>query len=348
MRSDSALPPAGSPGPSETPEAAAGAATHAGRGALGMSLGAIGGLLAALAAMLVLFSLLSDTFFTVPTFTTIANEIPDLLVMAVGMTFVLMIGGIDLSVGSVLALSASMLSIAMTRFGWGLAPAALLGVLAATATGALTGTVTVRWGIPSFIVSLGVLEMARGVAYSLTDSRTVYLGSAVDWLATPIALGIAPAFLIAIAITVIGQVVLVRTVFGRYLVAIGTNEEAVRLAGINPHPYKIAVFALMGWLSGLAALFQVSRLEAADPNAGGGMELQVIAAVVIGGTSLMGGRGSVARTLFGVLIISVLEAGLAQIGASEPTKRIITGAVIVAAVVMDTYRTRTNRVITRQ
>ncbi|QOK92320.1 ABC transporter permease [Ralstonia pseudosolanacearum] len=348
MRSDSALPPAGSPGPSETPEAAAGAATRTGRGALGMSLGAIGGLLAALAAMLILFSLLSDTFFTVPTFTTIANEIPDLLVMAVGMTFVLMIGGIDLSVGSVLALSASMLSIAMTRFGWGLAPAALLGVLAATATGALTGTVTVRWGIPSFIVSLGVLEMARGLAYNLTDSRTVYLGSTVDWLATPIALGIAPAFLIAIAITVIGQVVLVRTVFGRYLVAIGTNEEAVRLAGVNPHPYKIAVFALMGWLSGLAALFQVARLEAADPNAGGGMELQVIAAVVIGGTSLMGGRGSVARTLFGVLIISVLEAGLAQIGASEPTKRIITGAVIVAAVVMDTYRTRTNRVITRQ
>ncbi len=200
--------------------------------------------------MLVLFSLLSDTFFTVPTFTTIANEIPDLLVMAVGMTFVLMIGGIDLSVGSVLALSASMLSIAMTRFGWGLAPAALLGVLAATAAGALTGTVTVRWGIPSFIVSLGVLEMARGLAYSLTDSRTVYLGAAVDWLATPIALGIAPSFLIAIAITVIGQVVLVRTVFGRYLVAIGTNEEAVRLAGVNPHPYKIAVFALMGWLSG--------------------------------------------------------------------------------------------------
>jgi len=152
-----------------------------------------------------------------------------------------------------------------------------------------------------------VLEMARGLAYSLTDSRTVYIGSAVDWLANPIALGIAPSFLIAIAITVVGQIVLVRTVFGRYLVAIGTNEEAVRLAGVNPRPYKIAVFALMGLLSGLAALFQVSRLEAADPNAGVGMELQVIAAVVIGGTSLMGGRGSVVRTLFGVLIISVLD-----------------------------------------
>ncbi|CAJ0689811.1 Ribose import permease protein RbsC [Ralstonia edaphis] len=331
MRSDSTLPP--------TPPAA-GTGTRA---ALGMSLGTIGGLLAALIAMLALFGTLSPTFFSLPTFTTIANEIPDLLVMAVGMTFILMIGGIDLSVGSVLALSASVLSVAMTKLGWGLLPAALAGVALATAAGMLTGAVTVHWGIPSFIVSLGVLEMARGLAYSLTDSRTVYIGSAVDWLANPIALGIAPSFLIAIAITVVGQIVLVRTVFGRYLVAIGTNEEAVRLAGVNPRPYKIAVFALMGLLSGMAALFQVSRLEAADPNAGVGMELQVIAAVVIGGTSLMGGRGSVVRTLFGVLIISVLESGLAQIGASEPTKRIITGAVIVAAVVMDTYRSKRNR-----
>lgn len=335
MRSDSTLPPA--------PTDATNGAPHGKQSALGMSLGAIGGLLAALIAMLVLFSSLSPTFFSLSTFTTIANEIPDLLVMAVGMTFILMIGGIDLSVGSVLALAASVLSVAMTKLGWGVLPAALAGVLLATAAGALTGTVTVHWGIPSFIVSLGVLEMARGLAYSLTDSRTVYIGSAVDWLATPIALGIAPSFLIAIAVTALGQIVLVRTVFGRYLVAIGTNEEAVRLAGVNPRPYKIAVFALMGLLSGLAALFQVSRLEAADPNAGVGMELQVIAAVVIGGTSLMGGRGSVARTLFGVLIISVLEAGLAQIGASEPTKRIITGAVIVAAVVMDTYRSRRNQ-----
>ena len=136
------------------------------------------------------------------------------------------------------------------------------------------------------------------------------------------------------------QAVLTRTVFGRYLIGIGTNEEAVRLAGIDPRPYKVMVFALMGALAGLAALFQVSRLEAADPNAGVGLELQVIAAVVIGGTSLMGGRGSVICTFFGVLIISVLAAGLAQIGASEPTKRIITGGVIVVAVVLDTYRSR--------
>jgi ribose transport system permease protein len=204
----------------------------------------------------------------------------------------------------------------------------------------VTGAVTVGWRIPSFIVSLGVLEMARGAAYQITNSRTAYIGDAFDWLSNPIVLGVSPAFIIALAVMIVAQLTLTRTVFGRYLVGIGTNEEAVRLAGIDPRPYKVMVFALMGALSGMAALFQVSRLEAADPNAGVGTELQVIAAVVIGGTSLMGGRGSVISTFLGVLIVSVLAAGLAQIGANEPTKRVITGAVIVVAVVLDTYRSR--------
>ncbi|WP_261546875.1 ABC transporter permease [Burkholderia multivorans] len=290
------------------------------------------GLAGALIAMIALFSALSSHFLTYDTFSTIANQIPDLVVMSVGMTFVLIIAGIDLSVGSVLALAASMVSVA-----------ALIGIAVATATGSLTGAVTVGWRIPSFIVSLGVLEAARGLAYQLTNSRTAYIGDAFDFLSNPIALGISPAFLIAVAVMIAAQFVLTRTVFGRYLVGIGTNEEAVRLAGVNPRPYKILVFAVMGALAGLASLFQISRLEAADPNAGAGLELQVIAAVVIGGTSLMGGRGSVISTFFGVLIISVLAAGLAQIGANEPTKRIITGAVIVVAVVLDTYRSRRTR-----
>jgi ribose transport system permease protein len=132
-------------------------------------------------------------------------------------------------------------------------------------------------------------------------------------------------------------------VLGRELIGIGTNEEAMRLAGIDPRPLKILVFAVMGALAGLASLMQISRLEAADPNAGIGMELQVIAAVVIGGTSLMGGRGSVINTLFGVLIVAVLEAGLAQVGASDPTKRITTGCVILIAVLVDVYRNPRSR-----
>ncbi|MCG6542776.1 ABC transporter permease [Pseudomonas sp. KSR10] len=301
-------------------------------------LGTYLGLAGALLTMIVLFSSLSSHFLSYATFTTLANQIPDLMVLSVGMTLILIIGGIDLSVGSVLALAAAVVSVAMLGFGWGIVPSALLGMACAALAGTVTGTITVAWGIPSFIVSLGVLEMARGLAYQLTDSRTAYIGDAYAWLSTPFAAGISPAFIIALLVIVAAHLLLTRSVFGRYLVAIGTNEEAVRLAGINPKPYKVSVFALMGLLAGLAALFQISRLEAADPNAGSGLELQVIAAVVIGGTSLMGGRGSVISTFFGVLIISVLAAGLAQIGATEPTKRIITGAVIVVAVILDTYR----------
>jgi len=179
----------------------------------------------------------------------------------------------------------------------------LLGMGCAALAGTITGSITVAWRIPSFIVSLGVLEMARGVAYQMTGSRTAYIGDSFAWLSNPIAFGISPSFIIALLVIIAAQLVLTRTVFGRYLIGIGTNEEAVRLAGINPKPYKILVFSLMGLLAGVAALFQISRLEAADPNAGAGLELQVIAAVVIGGTSLMGGRGSVISTFFGVLII---------------------------------------------
>lgn len=305
-----------------------------------MGLNSYLGLAGALLAMIILFSTLSSHFLTYDTFITIANQIPDLVVMSVGMTFVLIIAGIDLSVGSVLALAASAVSVAALQWHWGPISAALVGLAIAIVTGGLTGLITVTWRIPSFIVSLGVLEMARGLAYQLTDSRTAYIGSAFDWLANPIAFGISPAFIIAVIVMIVAQLTLTRTVFGRFLIGIGTNEEAVRLAGIDPRAYKVIVFAMMGAMAGLASLFQIARLEAADPNAGSGIELQVIAAVVIGGTSLMGGRGSVISTFFGVLIISVLAAGLAQIGANEPTKRIITGAVIVVAVVLDTYRSR--------
>jgi ribose transport system permease protein len=122
------------------------------------------------------------------------------------------------------------------------------------------------------------------------------------------------------------------------MIAIGTNEQAVRLSGINPHPVQIAVFAIAGLLSGLGGIFQTAYLESADPNAGTGMELAAIAAVVIGGTSLMGGRASVVNSFIGVIIIAVLQTGLAQIGTDEPTKRVVTGSVIVLAVIADAYR----------
>nr|WP_315231247.1 ABC transporter permease [uncultured Albidiferax sp.] len=303
-------------------------------------LGTYLGLSAVLIGMVVLFGNLSEYFFSADTFVAIANEIPALLVMAVGMTFVLIIAGIDLSVGSVLALSAAATANAILLWHWSVLPAAALGLLVGLACGAITGSIAVVWRLPSFIVSLGMLEAVRGGAYVATDSRTQYVGDAISGLAAPWVGGVSSAFFIAVALVVVGQLVLTKTVFGRYVVGIGTNEEAMRLAGINPSPIRIAVFAATGLLAGFAGLMQSARLEAADPNAGTGIELQVIAAVVIGGTSLMGGRGSVVNTFFGVLIIAVLEAGLAQVGVSDPSKRIITGCVIVVAVIIDTLRQR--------
>jgi ribose transport system permease protein len=145
---------------------------------------------------------------------------------------------------------------------------------------------------------------------------------------------------VAVATVAAGQFVLTRTVFGRYMIAIGTNEEAVRLSGIDPRPIKFAVFALCGFLASLAAVMHASKLPSADPNIGVGYELEAIAAVVIGGTSLMGGRGSVVASFFGVLIMAVLWFGLAGLGVAEDYKRLVTGFAIIAAVIADYYRRR--------
>jgi ribose transport system permease protein len=297
------------------------------------------GMLAVLVLLVALFSGLSGHFFSRITFTTLANQIPALTVIAVGMTLVLIVAGIDLSVGSVMALGAAVLAVARVEWQLPLPLAILLCLSAGLLAGVGNGFITVRWAIPSFIVTLGMLEIARGGAYVVTESRSVFVGAAMDAVGMPLpAIGVSPAFICAVLIVVAGQVLLSRTILGRHMVAIGTNPEAVRLSGIDPRPVIVTVFALSGLLSGVAGVFHVAYLESADPNAGIGLELSAIAAVVIGGTSLMGGRGSVVSSFLGVLIIAVLQTGLAQIGATEPTKRIVTGAVIVAAVILDAYR----------
>src|SRR5436190_6769951 len=289
--------------------------------------------------LLILFGFFSENFLTTRTLGALANRIPSLSVVAAGMTLVLIIGGIDLSVGSVLGLSGAVLGVAMVDWHWPFWGAVGLCLCIGIVAGSLNGLVSVLLGIPSFIVSLGMLEIARGLAYLTTHSQTKYIGSAVEGLARPASItGFSPAFALAVLVIVVGQLVLTRSVFGRQLIAIGSNEQAVRLAGINPRPAKIAVFALVGLLTGLAAVFYTSRLGSSDPNAGVGLELSAIAAVVIGGTSLMGGQGSVINSFFGVLIIATLESGLAQVGASEPIKRVVTGLVIVIAVVLDAWR----------
>src|SRR3954471_8516830 len=208
------------------------------RSALGSALGTVVGLLVALVLMVALFSSLSQYFFTGDTFVTIANDIPAVAVTAVGMTFVLIIAGIDLSVGSVMALAAAVAGIAMLQWHWSLVPATLLAMVTGLAVGAINGAISVAWRLPSFIVTLGMLEMARGAAYLATDSRTQYIGGKIDWLGKTLVLGRSPQFFIATAIVAVSQVGLTRTVFGRSLVGIGTNEEAMRLAGVDPRPIK--------------------------------------------------------------------------------------------------------------
>jgi ribose transport system permease protein len=299
------------------------------------------GMVLVLALLIGLFGMLSRNFLSVRTLQGIVNQIPDLTVVAVGMTLVLIAGGIDLSVGSVLALSGVVLGLAMADGSWPLWLAAPLALLVGAACGLASGIVTVTWSVPSFIVTLGMLEIARGAAYLATDSQTKYIGQSVEALARPLpGLGTSASFLIALGVVLLGQAVLTRTVAGRLMVAVGTNEAAVRLAGVDSRRVRLATFAISGVLAGLASVFHVARLSSADPNAGHGLELAAIAAVVIGGTSLMGGRGSVVRSFLGVLIISVLQTGLAHVGASEPAKRLITGAVIVLAVVADVHRAR--------
>lgn len=299
------------------------------------------GLTVVLALLVVLFGALSDHFLTPITFTTLANQIPALTVIAVGLTLVLIAGGIDLSVGSVMALGSAVLARAIVAWHLPLPVAMALCLITGLVAGAINGLITVRWAVPSFIVSLGMLEIARGGAYLVTESRSVFVGAAMGTLGVPLtSVGLSPAFIVALLVVIAGQVLLSMTVLGRHILAIGGNTEAARLSGINPGRVLVVVFAISGLLAGLGGVFHVAYLESADPNSGIGLELSAIAAVVIGGTSLMGGRGSVISTFFGVLIIAVLQSGLAQIGATEPAKRIVTGSVIVTAVILDAYRQR--------
>jgi ribose transport system permease protein len=299
-----------------------------------------GGMAGALLLILVFFGSTTDRFLTLTNFQTIANQVPAIVIVAVGMTYVLLVAGIDLSVGSALALCSAILAKVLINMDGSIVLAIPAAILTGTALGFLNGMVVARWAIPSFIVTLATLEVARGLTYVTTDSLTIYVGSQIDPLRALEIGGISFMFYGAILVAIAGQIVLTKTTFGRYVTVVGYNEEVAFQSGINPKRIKLIVFTLAGTLVGLASIAQTARLSASDPNAGIGFELDVIAAVVIGGTSLSGGRGSVVRSLFGVLVIALLGSGLAQAGAQEHTKRIITGGVILAAVILDRYRRR--------
>jgi ribose transport system permease protein len=295
----------------------------------------------ALLLLVAFFGFTADNFFSAGTLTAILTQLPALTVVTIGMTLVLITGGIDLSVGSVVALSSAVTGIAFTIFELPLLVSALLGIAAGGCAGLINGVLGAYFRLPIFIVTLGMLGAGRGMAYLVTDSQTVYIGPSIQSLALPISgIGISASFLISLALVVLAQLALTRTVFGRYLIAIGTNETAAKISGIRTEPYLTWVLVISGLLAGLGGLMNAAYLGASDPNAAIGLELSAIAAAVIGGTSLMGGRGSIVGAFIGVLIISVLQNGLAQLGISEPFKRLITGLVIILAVLIDRWRSR--------
>ena len=272
----------------------------------------------ALLLLVAFFSFTADNFFSTGTLTAILTQLPALTVVTIGMTLVLITGGIDLSVGSVVALSSAVIGIAFTVFELPLLVSALLGIAAGGCAGLINGVLGAYFRLPIFIVTLGMLEAGRGMAYLVTNSQTVYIGPSIQGLALPISgIGVSASFLTSLALVVLAQLALTRTVFGRYLIAIGTNETAAKISGIRTEPYLTWVLVISGLLAGLGGLMNAAYLGASDPNAAIGLELSAIAAAVIGGTSLMGGRGSIIGAFIGVLIISVLQNGLAQLGVSE-------------------------------
>lgn len=299
------------------------------------------GLSSVLVLLIVVFSLSTNNFFQLPTLYSIANQIPELAFLAVGMTFVLVVGGIDLSIGSLLALSSAVLGVLLVNHEWSMWLAIPISIVTVIACGLVNGWIAIGFGIPSFIVTLGMLEIARGATKLVTDSQSIYIGSRIEWFGQPFAgIPVSPSFFAAVLTVAVGQALLTWTVFGRYCLAIGANREAVRMAGIRVAKYSVAVFGISGLMCGLAGLARVSRLSTVDPNAAIGIELAAIAACVIGGTSLMGGRGTIIGSFIGVLIIQVLQTGLAQLGVSDANKQIVTGLVIVIAVLWDSLRSR--------
>ncbi|WP_330180331.1 ABC transporter permease [Nocardia sp. NBC_01503] len=294
----------------------------------------------ALVALAAFFLAAAPHFATTGNFRDIMTQITLNTMLAVGMTFVILVGGIDLSVGSVIALCAVVAGKAMENGGSSALPFAIgLSVLIGAICGLISGFVTERWRVPSFIVTLGMLYVARGAAEQYTDARTIYnLPAALTSFGTATVVGIPAVFAVALSMVAVAWFVLSRTVFGRLVYATGNNEEAVRLSGHRTNLIKIVCFVIGGLCVGLAAVIYMARLGVASPILGQGYELNAIAAVVIGGASLSGGRGSVIGTLLGACLLGVLTNGLLLMGVSDFQRTMVTGTVIIIAVILDAYR----------
>ena len=299
--------------------------------------------------MILAMSVLSDRFLTVANGWNIMRQISVNVCLSIGMTLVIVSGGIDLSVGSILALTGA-IAAGMIKFPiplpwmgveiqfttWGAIVAALI---VGVGLGWFNGQMITRLKIPPFVATLGMLSIARGLTMLWTKGFPITgLGEDFAVLGTRTALGVPVPVWMAAVLVLLCSVMSKKTRLGRYIYAIGGNEQTAKLSGVNVNRIKIVVYTMAGALSAVAGLITTSRLDSAQPNAGTGYELDSIAAVVIGGTSLSGGRGSIVGTVIGCLIIGVLNSGLVLLDVSPFWQQVIKGAVILVAVAIDRMR----------
>lgn len=306
--------------------------------------GAIGPLIS-LIVLVVLLSLLSPYFLEVNNLFNVFQQITVLAIIALGATLVILSGGIDLSVGSVAALSGMIAGVTFSQTGLPMPVSLILALLVGAAAGLANGLLIVYGKVPPFVATLAMLSVARGLTLVLSDGQPV--SGFPDWfraVGTFDLFGIIPGVvLLVVVLYVIGALYLKYRPSGRSIYAVGGSEEVARLSGVNVGLLKLRVYTIAGALAGLGGLVLTSRLNSAQPTAGAGLELDVIAAVVIGGTSLSGGVGTVIGTLIGALIIGVLRNGLNLLDVSSFWQQVVIGVVIAGAVMVDTLGRRRSR-----
>jgi ribose transport system permease protein len=306
----------------------------------------------AFGALIVLFlgfSLASPNFFQFDNIIGILLATAVNGVLALGVTFVIITGGIDLSVGTVMTFSAVMTGVFVTFWKLPIPLGILAGLLAGGLAGLVNGLVISKMKVPPFIATLGMLYATKGLSLVISGLKPIYFNDTPIFreLAMGSALGrIIPGFevpnavLVLFIAAIIASLILSKTVLGRYDFALGSNEEATRLSGVNVDGWKTAIYALCGMFSGLGGVLMAARLNSAQPSLGSGYELDAIAAVVIGGTSLSGGEGSILGTIIGAFIISVLTNGLRILSVPQEWQMVVTGAIVVLAVFLDIIRRR--------
>lgn len=299
--------------------------------------------LASLVVLTVFFSLSSGNFFQFSNLVGILLSTAVIGVLALGSTFVIITGGIDLSVGTVMTLSAVMTGVYITVWDLPVPVGVLGGILTGAFCGLLSGTAVAKLKIPPFIATLAMMMIAKGLALVISGAKPIYFTEAESFMEISLGklLGDIPnAVLIFFIAAVVAYLILSKTILGRYNFALGSNEEATRLSGVNVSFWKIAIYTLTGAFTGLAGVLMASRLNSANPALGAGYELEAIAAVVIGGTSLSGGKGTIAGTVIGALIMSVLTNGLRIMSVPQEWQTVVVGFVIILAVYADILRRR--------